>query len=54
MVGGLLGLLVAAIVISLLASADHSARRADDIKRQLGLDVAGTIDRFPDPRGAPG
>ena len=53
-VGGLLGLLVAAIVISLLASADHTARRADDIKRQLGLDVAGTIDRFPEPRGAPG
>jgi uncharacterized protein involved in exopolysaccharide biosynthesis len=53
-VGGLLGLLVSVIVISLLASADHAARREDDIKRQLGLDVAATIDRFPDPRGAIG
>jgi uncharacterized protein involved in exopolysaccharide biosynthesis len=47
-IGGLLvGLLVSVLMLSALTAADRTARRALDLKRVLGLDVAASVGRVP-------
>jgi uncharacterized protein involved in exopolysaccharide biosynthesis len=46
-VGLVVGLLVSVLMITALTASDRTARRADDIRRYLGLEVAGSIERIP-------
>jgi uncharacterized protein involved in exopolysaccharide biosynthesis len=46
--GGLVvGLLVSVLIVSALTAMDRTARRAEDIKRTLGLEVAASIGHIP-------
>jgi capsular polysaccharide biosynthesis protein len=50
--GLVVGLLVSVLILSFLTATDRSARRAEDIRRSLGLDVVATIGRFTSPTTA--
>ena len=43
--GLLVGVIVSLLILSALTAADKTARQAEDVKKALGLDVAGTISR---------
>jgi uncharacterized protein involved in exopolysaccharide biosynthesis len=45
--GLVVGLLVSVLLITALTVTDRTSRRAEDIRRALGLEVAATIGRFP-------
>jgi uncharacterized protein involved in exopolysaccharide biosynthesis len=45
--GLVVGLLVSVLLITTLTAMDRTSRRAEDIRRALGLEVAATIGRFP-------
>jgi uncharacterized protein involved in exopolysaccharide biosynthesis len=45
--GFVVGLLVSVLLITALTAIDRTSRRAEDIRRALGLEVAATIARYP-------
>ena len=45
--GLVVGLLVSVLLITALTAMDRTSRRAEDIRRTLGLEVAASIGRFP-------
>ncbi|HXZ98794.1 MAG TPA: hypothetical protein VEK76_00440 [Candidatus Binatia bacterium] len=43
--GLVVGLIISLLLITVLTATDRTARRAEDVKRALGVDVVGSIDR---------
>jgi uncharacterized protein involved in exopolysaccharide biosynthesis len=46
-VGLVVGLLVSVLMITALTAGDRTTRRADDVRRYLGLDVVASIEKIP-------